>query len=96
MVFEELAPNDRAKFGRGATGMALRVKNVGQFGPHAAAKNAGVRPGDLLVAFDGRSDFRREADLLAYGVNAHPPGARVALTLLRDGTKVELTLPMQE
>ncbi|MFO0843298.1 MAG: Trx7/PDZ domain-containing (seleno)protein [Gemmataceae bacterium] len=41
----------------------LRVRHVGQYGLHAAAKNAGFRKGDLVVSFDGRDDLRRESDL---------------------------------
>jgi S1-C subfamily serine protease len=76
--------------------MALRVKHVGQYGPHAAAKNAGFRVGDVLVEFDGRTDLKRETDILRHSVTAHKPGDRVAVTVLRDAKKVALTLPMQE
>jgi serine protease Do len=74
----------------------LRVKHVGQYGPHAAAKNAGFRAGDVIVSFDGRSDFTREAEILVHGVTARKPGDRVPVVVLRDGKTVTLTLPMQE
>ena len=79
-----------------AGSMALRAKHVGQYGPHAAAKQAGVRAGDVLVSFDGKSDFTREADLIAYAVTARKPGEKVKVELLRDGKRFEVLLPMQE
>lgn len=76
-------------------GMALLAKHVGQYGPHAAARNAGFRPGDVLIGFDGRTDLLRETDLIAHALFARRPGDRVRTTFLRDGKKMELPLPMQ-
>jgi hypothetical protein len=76
--------------------MALRVEFVGQNGPHAAAKQAGFRVGDLIVSFDGRTDLQRETDLFAHALTAHRPGDRIPVTVLRDGKRTDLTLPMQE
>jgi serine protease Do len=76
--------------------MALRVKHVGQYGPHAAAKNAGFRADDVIVSFDGRTDLTRETDLLAHALRARKPGDRVPVAVLRGGKRVELVLPMQE
>ena len=73
----------------------LRVKSVGQFGPHAAAKNAGFQIGDVIVAFDGQTELKREADLLAYAVNARKVGDTVPVKLTRGGKAMELTLPVQ-
>jgi hypothetical protein len=77
-------------------GMALRVKHVGQYGPHAAAHNAGFKVGDVLVAFDGKSDLLRETDVLAYAVRTRKPGDRVPVVVIRAGQRLELTLPMQD
>lgn len=82
--------------GPGAGAMALKVKHVGQYGPHATAKAAGFQVGDVLVSYDGKADFRRETDLLAYGVTARKPGDKVPVTVLRGGKKVELTLPLPD
>ena len=95
LVLEAVPLEERRSAGLEGAGMALRVKHVGQFGPHAAAKHAGFRQADV-VAFDGRTDLGRETDLLAYAVNRHQPGDRVAVTVLRDGRRIGLTLPMQE
>jgi S1-C subfamily serine protease len=76
--------------------MALRVKSVGQYGPHAAAKQAGFQPGDVIVAFDGRTDLPRESDVLAYGVTMKKPGEKAAVTVIRNGKKLSITLPFSE
>jgi len=76
--------------------MALLVEHVGQYGPHAAAKRAGFRKGDVIVGFDGRDDLLRESDLLAYAVTQRKPGERVKVDVLRGGKRIELSLPMQK
>jgi S1-C subfamily serine protease len=73
----------------------LAVKRVGQYGPHAAAKRAGFREGDLLVEFDGRDDFDSETGLIRYGVQNHRPGDTVDVKVLRDGEPKTLKLPIQ-
>jgi hypothetical protein len=97
MALEPLPAEDRPMANLPPGGMALRVKLVGQgAGPHGAAARAGFKKGDVLVAYDGRTDFRRETDVLAYAVTAHQPGETVTAAVLRDGRRLELTLPMQE
>ncbi len=96
MQLEEVAAADRATLGLDAAAMALRAKHVGQFGPHAAAKNAGFKQGDVIVSFDGQTNLNRETDLLAYALTSRKPGDRVPVTALRDGKRLELTLPMQD
>jgi type II secretory pathway component PulC len=96
LLLEELPAQERSQASIAEKNMALRVKHVGQYGPHAAAKNAGFRQGDVIISFDGRTDLRREADLLAHAVAKRMPGERVEVTVLREGTQVKLMLPMQE
>jgi hypothetical protein len=78
------------------TGMALRATHVGEYGAHAAAKNAGFRKDDVIVSFDGKSDLTRETDVFAHAMRAKKPGDKVAVTVVRAGKTLELTLPMQE
>lgn len=96
LVLEELPEADRRRLRLPEGRMALRVKHVGQYGDHAAAKRAGFQQGDVLVEFDGRTDLRREADLFEHAMNARRPGEQVAATVLRDGRRVSLQLPMQK
>ncbi|MBA4067807.1 MAG: peptidase [Isosphaera sp.] len=94
MVLEKVDGEPPAGVGKG--GMALRAKHVGQYGPHAAAKNAGFLAGDVVVSFDGRTDLASEADVFEHGFNARKPGDKVTVVVVRGGKRVELTLPMQE
>ena len=96
LVLETIPDSERRSPAIPDTGMALRVKHVGQYGPHAAAQNAGFRKGDVVIAFDGQTDLLREADLLAYALRNRKPGERAKVSLVRDGKKMELMLPMQE
>ena len=95
LLLEELPAGDRGNAGLAADTLALRVKHVGQFGAHAAAKNAGFKQGDVVVAVDGKSDRLTDGELMAALVQRTKPGDKVAVTVLRDGQRVELKLPMQ-
>lgn len=76
--------------------MALLVKHVGQYGPHAAAKKAGFRPNDVIVEFDGQNNLFTDTDFLVYGVTHCRPGEKVATKILRGGKEMMLKLPMQK
>ena len=93
MLLESL---DERPAGVPPTGMALRAKFVGQFGPHAAAKAAGFVIGDVLISFDGKTDLNRETDLLAYSLRTHKPGDKVPVTIVRSGKKKEMTLTIPQ
>lgn len=95
MSLEPLAEEDRAGLDLDGGAMALRVKGVGKWGAHAAAKNAGFQVNDVIVGFDGRSDLTREADLIRHAVQRRKAGDKVPVTVLRDGKPVSLKLPMQ-
>ncbi len=75
-----------------ATGMALRVKHVGEYSPHDRAKKAGFLKDDILVSYDGRTDLVRETDLLNYALNREGSD-EVNVEVLRDGKKLMLKLP---
>lgn len=92
MFPKKLPDEQRAELKIPPTGMALKIEHVGQYAPHDRAKQAGVKVGDVLVSFDGRNDFARETDLLAYAINQVKPGASVPAEFIRDGERVKLTL----
>lgn len=96
MKLETLPEEQRAELDIPKTSMALLVKHVGQYGPHAAAKKAGFRPGDIIVEFDGQTDLMTDSDLLAYGVTHTKPGESVPVRILRNGRRQVLKLPMQK
>jgi serine protease Do len=96
MLLEQATPEQRRAAGATGNEMALHVKHLGQYGPHGAAKRAGVRKGDILIGFDGRTDLVREADVFRQGMWERKPGDRVPIVVSRDGEQILLKLPMQE
>lgn len=75
--------------------MALRIEHVGEYGDHARAKQAGLRRDDVLLAYDGRRDFRSEAELLAYGMQQKRAGDEVMIEVLREGRRLQFRLILQ-
>ena len=95
MVLEDLADDVRAQRGLKTEQMALLVKSVGQYGKHAAAKNAGFRKDDVIVDLDGKSDRATEGVLLGQLLQNRLAGEKVKATVLRGPERVELLLSMQ-
>lgn len=77
-------------------GMALRVRSAGKYGAHATARKTGFRPDDILVEYDGQTDFKTEADLFAHVSQNRSAGERVPIRFLRDGREMSLSLPIQK
>jgi S1-C subfamily serine protease len=95
ILFEELTEPDRRQAKLSDTALALRIKHLGQYSPHDVAKKSGFKQGDILIELAGSPKRMSESELLAHLVNAHRPGDSVAMTVLRDGQRVTLKLPMQ-
>ena len=95
LSLEEMPDAESAKLGLPNSMLALRVKHVGGFGEHAAAKKAGFREGDVIVGVQGRTDRMTESALMAWLARTTKRGQSVPVTVLRAGTKLELALPMQ-
>lgn len=95
MVLETLPAADRAGAGLPESGMALKVRHVGQYPPHDVARKAGFRVGDVIVAVGDHTDFPRESDLIAEALREYAIGQRVPVAVWRDRKKVVLDLPMQ-
>lgn len=95
LVLEGLTPEQRNRLGLQGESMALHVKHVGEYGAHALAGSLGFRKGDVLVSFDGRTDLARETDVLAHALTARRIGDKVPVTVLRNGQRLQFTLPMQ-
>ena len=96
LVLVSLSGEERKTRELPAGGMALRIKHVGQYGAHAAGKNAGFQTDDVLVSYDGRTDLMTDSDVLRYGVTARQSGDVVAVEILRGSERKTLKLPMQE
>jgi serine protease Do len=95
LVLEEISEDDRRKHGLPPSALALRVKYVGEYDDHAAAKRAGFQKDDIIVEVDGRKDRMTETSFLAYAVQSKSIGQKVEIGLLRNGKRLDLSMPMQ-
>lgn len=77
------------------TEASLRIRSVGQYGIHAAAMKAGFQPGDVILAYDGQTGLKREADVHYYAATHLHPGDNIKIKILRNGETMELPLPIQ-
>ena len=75
--------------------MALRASYVGWYSKQGAAKLAGIVKDDILIEYDGRTDFEREADVYTYAFSKFKPGDNVQIKYLRNGKIRTATLPIQ-
>jgi S1-C subfamily serine protease len=82
---------------RGYVGMALRASGPAEFGvlvaavePKSPAEVAGIRPGDLVVSFDGEPVAEPAA--LVLHLTRTPIGERVPLGIVRGGTEAGVTV----
>jgi hypothetical protein len=96
LVLEPLPPASRDELKIPDEQMALLVKHVGQYGPHAAGKRAGFKTGDVIVQYDGRTDLMDNTAVLFHGTNDRQVGDRVDVVVIRNGQRITLKLPMQE
>ncbi len=95
LLTEDLSDEVRAERGLNKESMALLIKHVGQFGPHAAAKNAGFKVNDLIIELDGKTDRITESAVLGQLIQNKKPGVKVKTVVRRGDQRLELMLPMQ-
>lgn len=95
LQLEELSPDARVKEGIKPESMALRVKHAGQYGKHAAAKNAGFLQDDIVVAVDGLSDAMSEGAVIGHLLTKRRIGDAVKWSILRGGERREISLRLQ-
>ena len=95
LALEDLPDDARAARGLGKQDLALLVKFVGQYGSHAAAKNAGFRKDDVLVQVAGLKSRLSEGEMIGELLQKHFPGEKLRTTVLRGAERIDLQLPMQ-
>jgi S1-C subfamily serine protease len=95
LVLEDLTDADRQSRNISSQQLALRVAYVGEYGEHAAGKRAGFKKDDLIVKLDAQTARMTESQSLGYLVQNKMPGTRIPVTVLRNGERVDLELPMQ-
>ncbi|MCU0707533.1 MAG: PDZ domain-containing protein [Pirellula sp.] len=75
--------------------LGLRVDHVGEYGEHAAAKKAGFRVGDILLAIEGIEGPLSESQLIGYVLTQHLKPTRLKTMVQRGEERIELELPVQ-
>ena len=76
---------------RGYTGDGARVLDQSDaVTPNGPAAKAGIRPGDVIVGFEGKRV--RTPDALVVGIRARAVGDTVTLTVERDGKEITLKM----
>ncbi len=95
LLLGQLPEAARRKAGIANARMALIANHVGQYGAHAVAKRAGFRKGDVIVAFDGRTDLMTETQLFEHVLKSRMPSAMVDVTVLRGNRRIKMRLRMQ-
>lgn len=89
MVVQPLSQELAQSFGLPNRQGALVAEVVGG----SPAEKAGLRSGDVIVSWDGQAV--REPGDLRNRVSLTPPGKRVALTVVRDGKRDELSMAVE-
>lgn len=96
----ELTADEKAALDLPAEGFAFRVNYLVTWGPRAhrgrAARAAGVRKGDVVVAFAGKSDFESVAHFHAWVRLTRRVGEEVVIEVLRDGRRRTLRYVLPE
>jgi hypothetical protein len=92
---ERLLDEERSQAGLAVDELALRVIGAGRYGPHGAARRAGFKEGDVIVAVEGVEGDLNEGQFLGRLLQAHPKKRAIDAEVLRNGKRVKLRLPMQ-
>jgi len=96
LSLDPATPEERRRAKANESQLALRVKAVGQYGPHAAARDAGFQKDDVIVSFDGRTERMTEGQLFEYVLRNKRTGDQVPVIVLRGSERKTLTMPVQE
>lgn len=86
----ELSIDEKKTLGLASDRLALRVQY-----PSESIKKAGLKVNDIIVSFDS-SDKNQTSLQLNVNVRLnYKPGSQVPVAVLRDGKRVELTIPLE-
>jgi serine protease Do len=78
-----------------SSAVGLRIKHVGQFHPHDAAKRAGFKVGDVLLSVGQWQERMNESQLLLALLREAKRGEPLPVELLRGDKRLTLQLPVQ-
>jgi serine protease Do len=95
MVLKTATPSQRTAWKLSQEDLGLLVHAVGEFGDHAAAKNAGFRKGDVVLSIEGIEQPIDESKLIGQILREHPGKGSLPVVVLREGKRLLLQLPIQ-
>jgi hypothetical protein len=95
LVLKDLPNEERTNASLAEADLALLVHYVGEYGEHAAGKRAGFKKGDIIVSVDGATRRLTESAWIGWVLQNKAAGAKVPVTVLRNGERVNLELPVQ-
>lgn len=95
MVLKSLDGSKRAEQGLDSKDIGLLVHGLGEYGEHAAAKNAGFRKGDVILSIEGIQAPVDESRLIGQLLADHPKPTKLKAVVLREKKRLELSWPIQ-
>ena len=99
MVLQDLSDAERQRKGIGEEKMALRVERVSRGGRRSSgqtnAQEAGIRRGDIIVAYDDSTDRLTESGVIAHVLQEQPQAKTLPIKLLRNRDQVEVELSLE-
>ena len=95
VYMEEATDEERAKAKLNQNSLALRAQHVGEYGEHAAAKKAGVKPDDIIVEWDGLTQRLTESEIIAHTLEKRMKGDKIPITVVRGEQRLTFEIPMQ-
>jgi serine protease Do len=93
---ETLSGKEKTSLELGHDQMALRVKKLSPSwgGINNDVQKAGLKPGDVIVQVDEKTDLKDHSELLAYLVQRKKFGETLTLILLREGQRKRIQVPL--
>ncbi|MFN6398894.1 MAG: Trx7/PDZ domain-containing (seleno)protein [Planctomycetota bacterium] len=95
MVLRTLDASKRLDLGLAQEDLGLVVHGLGEYGEHAAAKNAGFRKGDIVLTIQGVQGPVDESQLIGKLLELHPKSTQIRAKVLREKQRLELSWPIQ-
>lgn len=99
MVLQDLSNTERQRNGIGETEMALNVERVSRGGRRSSgqtnAERAGIRRGDIVIAYGDRTDRLTESGIIGYVLQDNPQSKTLPVKLLRNGKQIEVELSLE-
>ena len=99
MALQDLSDAERQSNGIGETEMALNVERVSRGGRRSSgqtnAQKAGIRRGDIIVAYGDRTNRLTESGIIGYVLQDKPQAKTLPVKVLRNGEQIDVELSLE-